>query len=323
MQPELLYLNDQPYSRLYVEVDSVEGVEVPEQLLDELRVFLARHCSKPDGIEIVRDKPIPLSDVKDIPMGVASILCLDGPDPNSGSQPAYLHLFFYDTKTAFKHVLKNPHVPGLCPSAICYNVDYCRSKQDEVADFMLKHEAGHVLGLCNNTAHGDGAHCSNKPCRMNKSPGWWSGFFGLLLGIRIERDLCADCRNDLERWRSGDVGPELEFDGPFLIRREDGYSVASLPYGIVLLPRSMEDNFQWQEALVVLKEYIRATDFSENPKKRNYSVWDLWYPHDHDHPRQSTIDRTALLTRAAKDPCPFVRRAAAKLEEQFEQEQAE
>ena len=88
MQPELLYLNDQPYSRLYVEVDSVEGVEVPEQLLDDLRAFLSKHCSKPDGIEIVRDKPIPLSEIKDVPMGPASVLYLDGPDPNSSSQLA-------------------------------------------------------------------------------------------------------------------------------------------------------------------------------------------------------------------------------------------
>ena len=52
MRPDLLYLKKQPYSRIYVEVDTVEGVEVP--------------------------------------------------DPNSGSQTAYLHVFFYNWKETFK-----------------------------------------------------------------------------------------------------------------------------------------------------------------------------------------------------------------------------
>ena len=94
MRSELLYLNNQPYSRLYVEVDAVEGVEVPDQWLDELKALLGKYCSKPEGIEIARDPPIPLSEVKGMPIGAASILCLDGPDPNRGPQPAYLHVFF-------------------------------------------------------------------------------------------------------------------------------------------------------------------------------------------------------------------------------------
>jgi len=321
MRPELLYLNDQPYSRLYVEVDSVEGVEVPEELLNTLRTFLARHCSKPDGIEIVRDKPIPLSEVKDVPIGPASVLCLDGPDPNSGSQPAYLHLFFYDTKTAFKRALKNPHTPGHCPSAICYNVNYCRSRQDEVADFILKHEAGHVLGLSKNTAHGDGTHCKNNACLMNASPGWWSGFFGLLLGVRIERELCADCRDELERWRSEDVGPKLAFKGPFLIRREDGHSVVSLPFCQILLPRSMEDKLQWWQVLARLKEDIRAADYSENRKEHGYLRWYVWHPHYRDGTRQSMMDCRAFLSRATLDPSPFISHKATALLEELKQEQ--
>ncbi len=318
MQPELLYLSDKLYSRLYVEVDSVEGVEVPERLLDDLRVFLGEHCSKPDGIEIVRDKPIALSEARELPMGPASVLYLDGPDPNSGPQPAYLHLFFYDTKTTFKRVLKNPHVPMLCPSAICYNIDYWRSRQDEVADFMLKHEAGHVLGLCNNTAHGDGAHCSNKRCRMNASPGWWSGL-EVLFGVRIERELCADCRDDLERGRSEDVGPELAFDGPFLIRREDGYFVASVPSRHILLPESMEGKFQWREVLADLKEDIRAADLSECAKRRSCLHFLVWRHRD----RDNTAEHAAMLTKAAEDPSPFISRRAAALLKELKQEQAE
>jgi hypothetical protein len=82
MQPELLYLKNQPYSQIYVEVDSVEGVEVPDEWLNVLKEFLAKHCSKPDGIKIVRDEPIPFDEIKDMPIGPASIFYTDGPDPN-------------------------------------------------------------------------------------------------------------------------------------------------------------------------------------------------------------------------------------------------
>jgi hypothetical protein len=62
-QPELLYVTAQRYTRLYVEVDVLEGVEVPQRWLDELRGFLSQHCDKPDGITMVRDAPIPASAV--------------------------------------------------------------------------------------------------------------------------------------------------------------------------------------------------------------------------------------------------------------------
>ena len=320
MRPDLLYLSNQSYTRLYVEVDSIEGVEVPQELLDELRIFLTRHCPKPDGIEIVLDETIPLSEVEDVPMGPASVLCLDGPDPNSGPQPAYLHLFFYDTKTVFKGMLKNPHVPKFCPSAICYNVGYCRSRQDEVADFMLKHEVGHVLGLCRNTTHGDGAHCSNHSCLMNASPGWWSGFFGLLLGIPIERELCGDCRHDLGRWRSEDVGADLEFKGPFLTRREDGYSVASLPYCDLIIPAVLEDEFDWQEALAKVKEEIKTIDFGDY-RKEGGRIRGLCRANETEEPRESEIDYVDILGRAAEDPSPFVRRYAVAELDRIKKEQ--
>jgi len=158
---------------------------------------------------------------------------------------------------------------------------------------------------------------------MNKSPGWWSGFLGLLFGIRVERELCADCRDDLERWKSEDVGPELAFKGPFLIRREDGYFMASLPSRHILLPESMEDNFQWREVLAHLKEGIRAADLRECAKRRSCLHFYVWRRHDQDGSGQSMIDRTTLLTKATKDPSPYVSQKAAALLEELKREQAE
>lgn len=128
MRPELLYLKAQPYSNLYVEVDSVEGVEVPDEWLNVLKEFFATHCSKPDGIKIVVDEPIAFDDIKDMPIGPASMLCIDDPDPNSGSQPAYLHVLFYDKDKIFKKTTKTPYVFSAGPSTIFYNTDYVKSR---------------------------------------------------------------------------------------------------------------------------------------------------------------------------------------------------
>jgi len=316
MRPELLYLNPQPYSRLYVEVDTIEGIEVPDQWVDELKAFLGKYCSKPDGIEIVRDKPVPISEIEGLPFSLASILCVDGPRPNSGPQPAYLHLFFYDTDMVFKRIRRNPHVPALCPCAIFFNVDYA----GRWYRFTIKHEAGHVLGLCKNTTHGNGTHCRNYGCLMCAMPDILSQL-GALVGSSPDLHLCADCQHDLELWKSEDVGSNLFFNGPFLIRREDGYSVASLPYCHILIPAPIEDKFDWQKELLHLKEYIKGIDFNEYRKKETCRIWGLYSPPNEDASPESVTDELAILTRAADDPCPPVKSyAIAKLKELKEKE---
>src|SRR5580765_531969 len=58
-QPQLLYILSSPHSRLYVEVDAVEGCQPSGATLNKLREFLTTYCNKPDGIEIVRGDVIP------------------------------------------------------------------------------------------------------------------------------------------------------------------------------------------------------------------------------------------------------------------------
>ena len=316
MRPELLYLSHQPYSRLYVEVDTIEGIEVPDRLLDDLKAFLGKYCSKPDGIEIVRDEPVPIPEVEALPISLASISCIDGPRPDSGPQPAYLHLFFYDTDMVFKRIRRNPNVPGFCPCAIFFNVDYAR----RWSTYLIKHEAGHVLGLCKNAVHGDGTHCRNHDCLMCAMPDLFSQLASLVASPPGGQ-ICADCRHDLELWKSEDAGSNLIFKGPFLIRREDGYSVASLPYCHILIPAPIEDKFDWQKTLLRIKEDLRGRDFSEYLKKGVYRIWGLGHPHNKDDSQDSTIDYFDILTKAAADPCPFVRRHAAEELEKLRQEQ--
>src|ERR1051326_7904318 len=51
-EPHLLYLLPSPHSRLYVEVDAVEGCVPNEAELRKLQNFLSVYCNKPGGIEI-------------------------------------------------------------------------------------------------------------------------------------------------------------------------------------------------------------------------------------------------------------------------------
>jgi hypothetical protein len=327
MRPELLYLNHRPYSRLYVEVDTIEGVEVPDQWLDELKAFLETYCSKPDGIEIIRDAPVPISEVQGMPIGAASILCLDGPNPNSRSQPAYLHVFFYDRNVGLKAEKGPPHVLGFCPCGILFNVSYFRISKGKAEEFAMKHELGHVLGLCKNPEHGDGSHCENQGCLMYKSPGLLPTF-GLLLGSRVEKQLCYDCQRDLETLKSEEVDLKLAFKGPFLIRREDDYSVASLPYCDVVIPTSVESVSDWTDLLSFLKDTTReehkaALNKTQKSRERRWYIRGFW---DGSVNKDASLEKmteevVALLRKAADDPCPPVKSYAKAVLKQFEKEQ--
>ena len=327
MQPELLYLNQQPYGRLYVEVDTVEGVEVPEQWLAELKAFLGRYCSKPDGIEIVRDAPVPISEVKGMPVGAASILCLDGPGTRSKPQPAYLHVFFYDRNVGVKADTRTPHVMGYCPCGILFNVGYFRSSRGKAEEFAMEHETGHVLGLCKSPDHGDGIHCKNQACLMYESPGLLSEV-GLLLGSRVEKELCADCQKDIETSKSGENDPKLSFKGPFMIRGEDGYAVASLPYCDFIIRTPEENAFDWEELLSFLKDKIRkectaALKTKQKPGDRPWLIRGYWkgQPDKSASRQDTTVGSVGLLRKAAGDPCPVVKNYAATVLKELEQDQ--
>ncbi len=317
MRPELLYLKHQQYSRLYIEVDTIEEIDVPDQWLDELKIFLGKYCSKPDGIEIVRDEPVPIPENEGLPIGLASILCIDGPHPDSGPQPAYMHIFFYDTNIAFKRGRKNPYVATTCSCAIFFNVDYTRQYM-----YALKHEAGHVLGLCRNTAHGDGTHCRNYGCMMH----WTPELLSQLGLFPLKDQLCAHCQTDLEAWKSEDVDSKLVFKGPFLIRREDGYSIASLPYCDLLIPTSIEDMLEWQEVLLHIKKVIEETfpkdsEKYRESKKKAPRIWGLYLPTNKGASQMSAAKTLSVLTKATNDPNPIVRRNAAEELEKLKQEQ--
>jgi len=320
MRPELLYLNPQPYSRLYVEVDTIEGTEVTDQWLDELKSFLVKYCSKPDGIEIVSDEPVPISEIEGLPFGLASILCIDGPRPDIGQQPAYLHVFIYDTDLVFKQIKKNPHVSVFCPCSIFFNVDYAKRWHK----FIITHETGHLLGLCKNTVHGDRAHCRNHGCLMCETPDLFSQIIALVVPPP-DLHLCTDCQYEIEVSKSENIGSNLLFKGPFLIRRENGYSVASLPFCNFLIHESTEDKFDWRKALLHIKEGIKTFPKDSKKylksKKKGPNIWGLYLPNNKGALPMNTSEALSILTKATNDSCPVVRRNAAEGLEKLKQEQ--
>jgi len=248
-RPELLYLLAQPYPSLYVEIDTVEGVQPDEDALAALKDFLRRHCHKPDGIRFLRDKPIPLTQAERThPHGLA-LMHMSGP-PGGGSAPqaAYLYVLIFDSKRMRLPKPHRVHVSTQYPCAIYIDVAWEPLLHKRAGARMAQHEAGHILGLCKNTSHGDGAHCRNKGCPMGGvtfSTSRW--LFGL---PPTAQQLCQDCLDDLTAARQSGPDGHLSFSGPALVRRENGYFVASLPLQIQVSfrPAASFDGRQMQAA---------------------------------------------------------------------------
>ncbi len=326
MRPQSLYVKEQPCRRLYVEVDAVEGAEVPQRWLEGLKTFLAGHCVKPDGIEIVRDPPIPASEVEGMPFAFPALCACDGPRPADGPPPAYLHVFFQrePIRIADKKILSG--VDFHCPSAIFYSTGYLHEWNDRIAVACLRHEAGHVLGLCLNRDHGDGRHhCVRRGCLMRPSPDLLSNF-GLFLGISWTPSLCDDCGRDLQAARSEGVDDRLSFAGPFLVRRENGYSVVSVPGWHAIVVGPVEEVFDWRTALADMKTVVRDRRdrvAREKPDTTKVNPWCFHVVHAPRNGKGGFADVpqvVAALEKAREDPCPMVGHVASVRLKEFRKE---
>lgn len=296
-QPELPFLLGQPYSRLYVEVDRTENVEIPEGVLDELEEFLGKYCNKPDGIEIVIDDVIPNSEYKERSAELVGNLFIDGPAVGNDDKTAYLYVFFYDSsKMGEQPYCRTPHVNHAYPSAIFYDIDFARIIKDRFARSMMLHETGHVLGLCKNTEHGDGGHCANDGCIMSKI---MVSISKVILGLPLEKlDLCTDCQNDLKMLQTENQAGKMSFNGPFLVRQEDGYWVASLPVSD-LVSFTGTDTFDWQETLGIFKQYVKNYEkpLQEDLNSRLHHLM----AYDIDESPEAIKNEFEMLKRAEKD----------------------
>ncbi len=298
-KPELMYLLAEPYPRLYVEIDMVEGTEPDEKALAELKDFLAKHCDKPGGIEMVRDEPIPLAEAKKMHPHFIALKNMSGPPQSSDEKPtAYMYILFYDSKRLGHRKRVNPHVSGIYPCAIYYDVAYWKVFQKHFFAKVLRHEAGHVLGLCKSTTHGDGAHCRNKGCLMRPKIG--IRLRTILFGITPPEEyenLCEDCLSDLETVRQSGLDEHLIFSGPVLVRREQSYFVASLPMTVKVSFQPI-DSFDGREMFantrrILVEAIAKAEKTKKNQVLSVVNCLDKF---------TSITDERAAYERLAKDP---------------------
>lgn len=254
-----LYLKEQPYQQLYVEVDTLEGTKVPESFIKELRSFLSQYCSKPGGVKIVQDTPVSFEQ-DELSVGLMSLLCLDGPiHLKENEKPAYLHIFVYNTDAKnIIYFLDNSHVNPRCATTIFFNTSSTERFHDSVAIIGLKHEIGHVLGLCTNASHSDGIHCRNNGCLMRKSPNLLSQLAILMHLSLKDFELCTDCQNDINNAKSLSSKDNLSFKGPFLLEQKKDYSVMALPYFDMPVPKDVIASLDWKEVLSKAKNFIRS-----------------------------------------------------------------
>lgn len=226
-KPWLLNSSRSPYRKLYVEVDAVRGAEPPQAWLDGMARFLKAQCDKPDGIKIVRSQTISRAEAATASTTSLALRYLDGPPPGS----AFLYVLYYNSalnpslKTANPHAVVFPY-----PCAIFVDRNYNEADfGDVLGGLILEHEAGHLVGAARNPAHGDGAHCRNHHCLMNPQFLYAPEMIALGMAPTPQTEFCPDCLADMARWRATPAPANLRFNGPFLTRREQGYSVLTLP----------------------------------------------------------------------------------------------
>ena len=314
--PEPLYLKDSPCEKLYVEIDSIEGTNVLDAYIDTIKSFLGSCCSKSKGIEIALNEPFKIK-YKNLPIAYNSVLCIDGPE-NDNNNTAYLHIVFYDSSLELVYNKKNPHVMDNFPTTVFFNVSYMKNDL-EAQLHALKHELGHVLGLCKNPTHGNGIHCKNN-CLMR---GWVDDGLSTpllkLIGLSNKgADLCEDCLVDIELIKSEPNISYLHFTGPFFVRNENDYTIASTLLTFIIIPSIYvyEFNVDQQRIISQLKSHIeKNVDYLTDEKqikamKNNEMKIFLAFYHPDSGLNFDYSKYQDLLEKIKDDPCEDIRTIA-------------
>ena len=249
---EQLYLSAVNATRLFVEVDAVEGFQDVRACVADLRACLETWCDKPDGITVSLGDPLPGTVTRGRSREVLAIEQMDGlPAGEDGTRTAYLYVLLDDSELSGLQPY-NPHVRNEYRCAVFYDAAYVRARavsfaeaepggspwDDRLRRECLLHELGHCLGLVRNAEHGEETHCTEATCRS-----------AAVLSLASTEDWCAAFQADLTHFREDSGHQPLTFHGALLVRAEAGYWVSHLPgfSAVTFLPPFEKDWPFWRE----------------------------------------------------------------------------
>ena len=226
----LMYLEPEPYKWICLEVGVVEGAEPKDEVIDALVEFLKTHCLKP--VVVNRKDVIRRDKVKKLSPHVIATQNMFGPieDAEKGI-PAYIYVLFYNgSKTDNAAAALR-----LYPCGIIVNMSRIKPDMSWAWPKVLMHEGGHVLGLHRRKMNSDEIiHCKNKKCLMyeNVAATWSISKFLSGKDAFVNKgatELCNECKHRLLEIKKSKMACKMDFKGPFLVRKEDGYFVMTLP----------------------------------------------------------------------------------------------
>ncbi|GAF99206.1 unnamed protein product, partial [marine sediment metagenome] len=210
------------------------------------------------------------------------------------------YVLFYNSKHLGARKTRPPHVGRHYPCAIYYDVAYWKRIQQYYVRAALKHEAGHVLGLCKGTAHGDGVHCADKDCLMRPKMLVKFSISRWLLRRRqeeVQAELCEQCRRDIEAAKEQPPSRHMSFRGPALLRQEEGYCVASLPWHVEVSLRPAEDVDGWEILANVRRTIAELKVKSVSTGRRQVMAFVKCH-----HSLTGTPEQRRVLERITSDP---------------------
>ena len=146
---------------------------------------------------------------------------------------------------------------ALYPCSVMVDMSHIKPSLRWIWPQVLMHECGHVLGLWRRNRGENPVHCEKKKCLMHKKQlaEWSLGRF--LLGKDPFKNkeptvLCERCEQRLQEIKNLELDCAVEFKGPFFIREENGYFVATLPSHLHLGLGTMD--IDWDHILKLAQE---------------------------------------------------------------------
>jgi hypothetical protein len=222
----------EPYDKLLVEIDAVEGTAPSADELADLKIFLEQATNKPGGITIKVDNIIPAARARGRTPKSLVLEYLNGP---GDERTAFIYVLCY--RSGLGRLYAKADQPNFTyypyPCAIFIDRSFAAFKfwfcHGPMQRAFLQHEVGHALGLARNTAHSSHGHCTNKGCLMRTAINFNMRRVLTFRSPLDNTELCADCRVDLETYKSAETQANARLWHGFFLRAGEGYQILTLP----------------------------------------------------------------------------------------------